>query len=205
MSVRSEDYLALLYRLGELGISARLNLIARELRVSAPSALRELSRLERKGLIAKRKPVYLLTEKGRSVAEGVVRKHRVLERFLTDVLSADPYKAHVLAHELEHAREFAEIADAHIGKPSFCPHGNPVPGRASLRAIPLVDAGVGEHRLLKIGELESSLEWARRLNLHPGRPIVVKEVGADSVTVEWLSRRYKLPFGVARVLYVEKR
>lgn len=205
MMVRSEDYLAVLYRMSELGLAARLKDIAGELGVSKPSALRELSRLENRGLVKKRKPVYLLTERGLEVAEQVVLRHRVLERFLTDVMSADLYRAHSLAHQLEHAGEFAEMADAHAGRPSFCPHGNPVPGRGSLAALPLTVAGVGVHRLVRIGELGSSLEWARLLGLQPGCFISVREVGSGGVVVEWSSGVYTLPYSTARLLYVEKR
>lgn len=205
MLVRSEDYLALLYRLGELGVGARLGVISRELGVRAPSALRELSRLENRGLIYKRKPFYFLTEAGLGVAEQVVLRHRVLERFLTDFLGADPYRAHSVAHQLEHSSEFAEMADAHIGRPSFCPHGNPVPGRAFLEVIPLTEAGVGAHRLARIGELGLPLEWAKALKLQPGQLIAVKEIKHGGVVVERPTGTYTLPFTAARFLYVEKR
>ncbi|MEM0494346.1 MAG: metal-dependent transcriptional regulator [Thermofilum sp.] len=205
MPVRGEDYLALLYRLKELGVEARLSVISRELGVRAPSALRELSRLESRGLVSKSKPIYFLTEAGLEVAEQVVLRHRVLERFLADVLKADPYRAHSIAHQLEHAVEFAELVDAHIGSPSFCPHGNPVPGRASTKVVPLTEAGVGMHRLARIGELKASLEWVRTLKLQPGRPIAVKKVERGGVVVEWSGGTYTLPLPAARLLFVEKR
>ncbi len=127
----TEEYLEAIYMLsdeGQVVISARL---AEILRVSAPTVTATLRRLTRDGLahFGERKQV-LLTARGREKAGALMRRHRLVERWLTDVLGMGWAQADAEAHRLEHALspEVEVRLNKHLGYPSTCPHGNPIPG-----------------------------------------------------------------------------
>jgi DtxR family Mn-dependent transcriptional regulator len=82
--------------------------------------------------VERRKEIHL-TPQGKQVAERILRRHFLLERFLTDLLGLDWVKAHQEAHRLEHAvsQEVEERLAKLLGNPTTCPHGNPIPGRLS--------------------------------------------------------------------------
>ncbi len=101
-STVSEDYLIAIYRLqasGEQVVGARL---AQQLGVAPPSVTEMLGRLRREGLVGTGRPVHL-TETGRAVARALVNRHRLVERFLVDVLGLGWEEVHEEAHRLEHA------------------------------------------------------------------------------------------------------
>ncbi len=145
-----EDYLGGIYDLAGSGtpvIGARL---ARHMRVSAPTVTETLQRIVREGYarIGPHKEVRL-TKKGLALAQSLARRHRLLERWITDVLGLDWATAHDEAHRLEHAlspkieERLAEV----LGMPSPCPHGNQIPGMPQLPArkrVPLADTSVNE-------------------------------------------------------------
>lgn len=202
--MRSEDYLAVIYKLNEAGIEARLSFIAGNLSVKASTATRVLSRLEREGYVVKRGPVYLLTQKGVEKALKVVYNHRVIEKFLTDILKVDPWEAHNLAHELEHVDYFAELLDEYLGRPSHCPHGNPVPTRVTEYAVPLSNAGKGTYAIVRIGELGELIDWGRKLALKAGDLAEVSGFEGNDVVVNMGSRTLRIPLHIARLIYVKK-
>ena len=127
----TEEYLEAIYMMNDEGqtvISARL---AEILHVSPPTVTATLKRLVRDELVkyGTRKQI-LLTPKGREKAEALMRRHRLVERWLTDVLGMGWAKADAEAHQLEHALspEVESLLNKHLGYPSTCPHGNPIPG-----------------------------------------------------------------------------
>lgn len=133
-----EGYLELIYMMAAEAqpvIGARL---ADSLHVSRPTVTTTLRRMVRDGLvkIIDGKEVHLTT-KGQSIAEYLQRRHRVVERWLTDVLGLDWAKSDAEAHRLEHAMsdEVAELLNKYLGYPTTCPHGNPIPGNAKSVAI----------------------------------------------------------------------
>jgi len=109
-------------------ISARL---AAFLRVSAAAVSEMVHRLEREGLVALdgRKEVHL-TKTGQALADRVVRRHRLAERMLVDLLGYEWWKTHEEAERIEHAMspEMEERLIRVLGDPQTCPHGNPMPG-----------------------------------------------------------------------------
>lgn len=113
---------------GQTVIGARLSEI---LHVSRPTVTATLKRLMRDGLLkfGSRKEL-LLTAQGRQTAERLMRRHRLVERWLTDVLGMGWAQADAEAHRLEHALslEVEERLNKHLGYPSTCPHGNRIPG-----------------------------------------------------------------------------
>jgi DtxR family transcriptional regulator, iron-dependent repressor len=109
-------------------ISARL---AAFMGVSAPAVSEMVHRLEREGLVALdgRKEVHL-TKTGQGLADRVVRRHRLAERMLVDLLGYEWWKTHEEAERIEHAMspEMEERLIRVLGDPQTCPHGNPMPG-----------------------------------------------------------------------------
>lgn len=141
-----EDYLKAIYVLTEESqpvIAARM---AAETGVSASTIFATLRRLEKDGYVTvnRRKEIHL-TAAGAKIAEKIVRRHFLTERFLTDVLGLDWVKAHQEAHRLEHAisQEVEERLVKLLNNPTTCPHGNPIPGAsqsALTKTIPLNEA-----------------------------------------------------------------
>jgi len=132
-----EDYLRTIYALEEEiqpVIAAR---VAEEVGVTPSTMVSTLRRLEREGYlkVLRRKEIHLTAE-GRQVAERILRRHFLLERFLTDLLGLDWVKAHQEAHRLEHAvsQEVEDRLAKLLGYPTTCPHGNPIPDKDSKRA-----------------------------------------------------------------------
>ena len=130
----SQRYLEAIYILEHTGgaIAAR---VAERLAVRAPSVTQALRRLEATALltVAPDRTLHLTTA-GTSLAEQVMRRHRVLERWLVEGLGLDWAQAHGEAQRMEHAVS-TEVVDRlyrAMGQPTTCPHGNPIPGRAGL-------------------------------------------------------------------------
>ena len=98
--------------------------------ISRPAVSEMIKRMEVEGLVSTAKNKIQLTAKGRQLAERVVRRHRLAERFLTDILGLSWAEAHKEAGKWEHVMsDKVEAAmDRILGTPTTCPHGNPIPG-----------------------------------------------------------------------------
>ena len=126
-----EDYLKAIYQLSEEARPVIAARIAAETGVSASTMFATLRRLAKEGYVTinRRKEIHL-TGDGKKVAENIVRRHFLTERFLTDLLGLDWVKAHQEAHRMEHAisQEVEERLAKLLSNPTTCPHGNPIPG-----------------------------------------------------------------------------
>jgi len=137
LTVSKEDYLKAIWSLSERQTAekteAGTNALAEMLQVSPPAVSKMLKQMERQSLVA-HIPYYgvRLTENGRAVALKIVRRHRLLELFLFQVLKYPPDTVHDEAERLEHhiSDEFEQRIDALMGFPKNCPHGTPIPNRA---------------------------------------------------------------------------
>ena len=146
-SPATEEYLQAVYTLADEGgqvIGARL---AEFLRISPAAVSEMVHRLEREGLLQldERKEVRL-TDRGFSAASRVVRRHRLAERMLVDLLGYEWWKTHEEAERIEHAmsEEMEERLVRVLGDPQTCPHGNPMPGTKPRATRPLERLTVGE-------------------------------------------------------------
>ena len=154
LSATVEEYLETIYNMSaedEVVIGARL---AEKFRVSPPTVTEMLKRLVRDGYIemdAKR--VVTLTEAGYQAAEAVLRRHRLTERFLTDMLGMQWHQVHEEAHRLEHFISGAVEARvvASLNHPTTCPHGNPIPGLVPSARTYLKDQGALRLSTIEIG------------------------------------------------------
>jgi DtxR family Mn-dependent transcriptional regulator len=146
-SPATEEYLQAVYTLADEGgqvISARL---AEFLGISPAAVSEMIHRLERDGLVRldERKEVRF-TERGYAAASSIVRRHRLAERMLVDLLGYEWWKTHEEAERIEHAmsQEMEERLVRLLGDPQTCPHGNPMPGTTPTPTRPLERLAVGE-------------------------------------------------------------
>lgn len=189
LSATVEEYLETIYNMcaeEEVVIGARL---AEKFRVSAPTVTEMLKRLVRDGYIdMDQRRVVSLTEDGYQAAEAVLRRHRLTERFLVDMLGMQWHQVHEEACRLEHfisgAVEARVVASLH--HPTTCPHGNPIPGLVPSARSYLKDQGAirlsavlpGESAaILCISEVvedeEALILYLHEKNLTPGTRLIV--------------------------------
>jgi DtxR family Mn-dependent transcriptional regulator len=168
--------------------------VAEMLHVSRASAGEMLKRLEADGLIERgKKKEALLTETGRERAERVVRKHRIIERLLTDFMGYTAYESHERADELgdTFSDEMIERIDDKLGHPQRCPHGWPVDPaveqteNAELAPLATLPAGT-RATIVRLAEHDGDLlHWFYDQGLVPGTSILVRaaEPAVDQFTV----------------------
>jgi DtxR family Mn-dependent transcriptional regulator len=168
--------------------------VAEMLGVSRASAGEMLKRLEAEGLIERGEhKEALLTSSGRKRAEKVVRKHRIIERLLTDFMGYSAAEAHVHADELGDtlSDDMVERIDRRLGNPERCPHGWPVDPVAeqeeNRELAPLSDLGPGARAtIVRLAEHDGDLlHWFYDQGLVPGSEIEVRETqpAAGQLTV----------------------
>src|SRR5437660_5447393 len=141
-----EEYLQTLFWLQEAGLPMTAANIARAMQLSAPTVHEMIGRLERDGYITRSQDKAIgFTESGERRAEEVVRRHRLIERFLTDVLGIPWHEVHEEAERLEHAMSpvLEERMLAAIGDAKTCPHGHPIEAGARIEGAPLADVQPG--------------------------------------------------------------
>jgi DtxR family Mn-dependent transcriptional regulator len=157
--------------------------VAEMLGVSRASAGEMLKRLETEGLIERgEQKEALLTKKGRARAEKVVRKHRLIERLLTDFMGYTPAEAHVHADELgdTFSEDMVERIAERLGRPDRCPHGWPVDPafeqRENDELAPLADLPAGtKATIVRLAEHDGDLlHWFYDQGLEPGRKLEVR-------------------------------
>jgi DtxR family transcriptional regulator, Mn-dependent transcriptional regulator len=182
-----EDYLRTIYALEEEVQPVIAARVAEEVGVTPSTMASTLRRLEREGYlkVVRRKEIHLTTE-GKQVAERILRRHFLIERFLTDLLGLDWVKAHQEAHRLEHAvsQEVEERLAALLKNPTTCPHGNPIPGKARPRpqkGIPLHQASAGKEveleYITEAGERDTRLlGFLQDHQLIPGAKLQVMDI-----------------------------
>ncbi|MGI8426493.1 MAG: metal-dependent transcriptional regulator [Actinomycetota bacterium] len=176
-----EDYLGQIKRLEEDGQRCTATLLAQSLGVSLPSASEMLKRLSAEGYVERDKAGSVtLTPEGRPLAHRVLRRHRVVERLLTDVLGMPWHEVHAEAHRLEHA--ISARVEEHLMQtlnfPEYCPHGHPIcpvdPRR--LWSLDGVEAG-DEVAVAQISEVkEELLAYFDQVGIRPGTVLKVLEL-----------------------------
>jgi DtxR family transcriptional regulator, Mn-dependent transcriptional regulator len=184
--------------------------VAEMLGVSRASAGEMLKRLEREGLIRRGEhKEALLTKKGRTRAERVVRKHRIIERMLTDFMGYTAAEAHVHADELgdTFSDQMIERVDERLGHPERCPHGWPVDPdfeQAENEELkPLAELEVGaKATIVRLAEHDGDLlHWFYDQGLEPGRSLRVTEADGD-FRVKLARREQAIPAKAAAGLFV---
>jgi DtxR family Mn-dependent transcriptional regulator len=188
-TVAEEEYLQILFWLHEAGLPMTGANVARAMQLSPPTVHEMVGRLERDGYITRDTDrTIAFTESGKEEAEQIVRRHRLIERFLTDVLGVPWDEVHEEAERLEHAMSpsLEERMLTAIGDAKTCPHGHPIVAGARLSGVPLADVAVGAKvRILRFeNEAEDLLHYLKESGLEPGLEGTLAEHDEEQVVVE---------------------
>jgi DtxR family transcriptional regulator, Mn-dependent transcriptional regulator len=188
-------YLEALFYIEAEGEVARGARLADWLSVSRPTVTMALRRMSRDGLVRATKHEIALTKLGRAEAAAVVRKHRLMERWLTDVLGFDWVAADQEAARLEHAVSDAVVERLFevLGHPTTCPHGNPIPGygvadSAEVRLGTMSLSAVARvSRVSEVAEREAPalLAYLQERGLVPGAELVISEIDTVGRTLRF--------------------
>ncbi len=187
-TVAEEEYLQILFWLQEAGLPMTGANVARAMQLSAPTVHEMVGRLERDGYITRGADrAIAFTGSGAEHAEGIVRRHRLIERFLTDILGVPWDEVHEEAERLEHAMSpvLEQRMLAAIGDAKTCPHGHPIAAGARPAGVPLADVQIGATvRILRFeNEAEDLLHYLKASGLEPGLEGVVAERDHEHVAV----------------------
>ena len=222
----TEMYLRTVFELEEEGIVPLRARIAERLHQSGPTVSQTVARMERDGLLRVENDRHLvMTGEGRRLATHVMRKHRLAERLLVDVIGLPWEDVHIEACRWEHVISEAveERLVALMNAPSVCPHGNPIPGLDELgladyapepftddSIVPMVDAASGSEATVTVRriseQIQSDADIMRTLRLagvRPGQDVVMR-ASDDGVRVIDQDGDTELPGDVAGHIFVAK-
>jgi DtxR family Mn-dependent transcriptional regulator len=186
-----EEYCETIYELAEDDVAVIQARIADRLGITRPAVSEMIRRMEAEGLVSLDGKSIVLTDAGLQLATTMVRRHRIAERFLTDILGLSWASAHHEAGKWEHviSPEVESALAAYMGSPQTCPHGNPIPGSGYVPAdaVALVDVPSGSDftvsRITEELEFEDGmLEFLETSSIVPGTSGVVMGVSADRST-----------------------
>ena len=186
-----EEYCEAIWELAEDDIAVIQARIAERLDVSRPAVSEMIRKLDAEGLVSTDSGKISLTAAGRNLAERVVRRHRLAERFITDILGLSWAVAHQEAGRWEHvmSAEVEQAMDALLGSPTTCPHGNPIPGSLydEPDTTPLATIGVGSRFVVNRipEELEFTpglLDFLEDAMVTPGTAGTVTALSPDGTT-----------------------
>src|ERR687886_259325 len=184
-----EEYLQSIFWLQEAGLPMTAANLSRAMQLSAPTVHEMVGRLERDGYVRRDSSKRLeFTPEGLGHAEAIVRRHRLIERFLTDVLGIPWDDVHEEAERLEHA--MSPVLEARmlaaIGDAKTCPHGHPIEPGQRIEGVPLADVVAGARvTVLRFeNEAEDLLHLFKDEGVEPGREGTVAETG-EQVAVDF--------------------
>lgn len=191
----TENYLKAIYAIADKQEKVNLTDVSRHLEVSAATANNMMQKLKKEGLITQEKyqPI-LLTPKGKKVAAEIIRKHRITEMFLSELMGIGWEHVHHIAEQIEHVDStlLFDRMDEMLDFPKYDPHGSPIPDKkgnvTSNKAIILNKAEVGQ-ALTVVGVDDSSkalLEHLNELNIGLGTPLSIVKVNSydNSIVVK---------------------
>lgn len=206
-TVAEEEYLQTIFWLQEAGLPITGANIARAMQLSAPSVHEMITRLAVDKYIIRHDDKSLaFTDAGRQHAEAIVRRHRMIERFLTDVLGIPWDEVHEEAERLEHAMSpvLEERMLAAIGDAKTCPHGHPINPGERVQGVPLADVEEGAtiHIIRFENEAEDLLHYLMAAGINPGLKGTLVAAGDDEVVIESGDGRHSLTRSVAETVSV---
>lgn len=206
-----EEYCECIFELQEDDVDVVQARIAERLQVSRPAVSEMIRRLEAEQLIVTDRRAIHLTAEGLQLAQSVVRRHRLAERFLTDMLGLSWADAHHEAGKWEHIMSDAveQAMNRVLGSPTTCPHGNPIPGStySAPDSMPLSSLAVGQQ--FTVSRIPEELEFTPGLldfleesSLQPGRSGVLTAASPDgTVTIQIAGHHVGVgAFASARIL-----
>jgi DtxR family Mn-dependent transcriptional regulator len=207
-TVAEEEYLQTIYWLLEAGLPITGANIARAMQLSPPTVHEMLGRLEQDGYVMRADDKSLrFTPDGEKHAAAIVSRHRLIERFLTDVVGVAWDDVHEEAEQLEYAMSpvFEKWMVSTVGKAETCPHGHPIDPGKREPGVPLADVEVGaEVQILRFeNEAEDLLHYLKEAGLHPGLKGKVASADDEEVAVEANGARVTVTRSVAETVAVK--
>jgi DtxR family Mn-dependent transcriptional regulator len=206
-TVAEEEYLERIYWLWEAELPITGANIARAMQVSAPTVHEMLGRLVADGFVTRRRDKSLdFTDEGRDRAARIVRRHRLVERFLTDVLGVPWDEVHEEAERLEHAMSptLEERMLAAIGDAQTCPHGHPFVEGIREPGVPLADVSEGASVVVLRfeNEAEDLLHYLKDQGMRPGLEGTLASSGDEEVVLASDDGEHALTRSVAETVAV---
>lgn len=206
-TIAEEEYLQSMFWLEEAGLEITGANIARAMQLSPPTVHEMIGRLEGDGYVERGEDkAVTFTDRGRSEAEAIVRRHRLIERFLTDVLGIPWDEVHEEAERLEHAMSpvLEERMLAAIGDAKTCPHGHPIVEGVREQGVLLADVepGAKVHVLRFENEAEELLHYLRDAGLGPGLDGELKRSDDEEVVVASADGEHSVSRSVAETVSV---
>ncbi|HEY1714108.1 MAG TPA: metal-dependent transcriptional regulator [Solirubrobacteraceae bacterium] len=207
VTAAEQEYLESLFWLYEAGLPMSGANLARAMRLSAPTVHEMLGRLERDGYIERtdgRKIAF--TESGEEQAKRIVGRHRMIERFLTDVVGVPWDDVHEEAEKLEYAMtpRFEAYIRTAVGEATTCPHGHPIKVGERIVGVPLADCEVGASvTILRLeNEAEDLLHYLKGAGVEPGLRGTVAANDGEEVAVQSDAGSATVTFSVAETVSV---
>ena len=206
-TVAEEEYLESLFWLFEAELPMTGANLARAMQLSAPTVHEMLGRLERDGYVARSpgRPIEF-TPSGREHAERIVSRHRMIERFLTDVVGVPWDDVHEEAEKLEYAMtpRFEAYVRSAVGDAATCPHGHPIRVGERIDGVPLADCQVGSTvTILRLeNEAEDLLHYLKGAGIEPGLQGRVAGNDGEQVRVSTDGALASVTFSVAETVSV---
>ncbi|XES77852.1 MAG: metal-dependent transcriptional regulator [Candidatus Bathyarchaeia archaeon] len=192
LSPEAEDYIETIYKLQKRNGVAKTKELAQTMHVVPGSITNTIEHLESHGLVM-HEPYrgVKLTREGEKIALDVIRRHRLAECLLTDVLKAEWTNVHEEACKLEHAltKNVANLVDKKLGYPKCCPHGNPIPtenGEVKEHpCVALTEANVGESYYVCsiIDEEHKNLQQLAKAKIKPKTQVQVMEQNTEQIVL----------------------
>jgi DtxR family Mn-dependent transcriptional regulator len=211
-----EEYLEAIYGLQERDGSAKTSELAKRLKVALGTVTNTIESMEKQKLIV-HEPYkgVKLTAKGQKIALDVVRRHRLSERLLTDILRLEWSKVHDIACKLEHAlsdKDVIKPLENALGNPKTCPHGNPIPSESGKlteeqsEVLANLDRGEKGTVVKVTDERTEMLQYLATLGLMPGASVEIEEKAPFNgpVMVKVMGASYALGREVASVIWIKK-
>jgi DtxR family Mn-dependent transcriptional regulator len=183
-----EEYLESLFWLFEAGLPMTGANLSKAMQLSAPTVHEMLGRLERDGYIVRNSERAIdFTPEGRQHAEHIVSRHRMIERFLTDVVGVPWDDVHEEAEQLEHAMtpRFEAYVRSSVGDAKTCPHGHPIRVGERIDGVPLADcAPRARVKVLRLeNEAEDLLHYLKEAGVAPGLEGEITANDGEFVTI----------------------
>lgn len=209
-----EDYIAAIWRLTRTRGAASTSAVANRLGVAAATTSYMFKKMAESGLVEYREYAGVtLTAAGEQAARSYIRRHRVTERFLVDVLSIAWDQVDEITDQMEHSLpdEVIDRMEDFMGRPGTCPHGFLIPGKdggiPERPVRPLSDLGAGESGVIaQVGESDPALlRYLSEHRLVPGEPVAVLEHDRIGETYALGVGRDRLTVGtaIARQIWIE--
>jgi DtxR family transcriptional regulator, Mn-dependent transcriptional regulator len=213
LSQEAEEYIEMIYKLQKRNGMAKTKELSETMHIVPGSITNTIEHLESHGLVS-HEPYrgVKLTGEGEKIALDIIRKHRLAERLLTDVLKADWSTVHDDACKLEHAltKNIVALIDEKLGHPKLCPHGNPIPSENGVvedqLCLSLTEADLGETYVVEriTDEEHSNLGLLSEKGIKPQTKIQVTKRDPFQVGVKVKNRQFNISQNLASNVMVRK-